>query len=363
MQRFRREARLRRTVNELPVPLDVLTTALPAAVRCVERTGRGGNSRVFRVGCADGSEFAAKFYFRRADSGRSRLDAEFNALSFMWRHGIRCIPRPFAANSEFDFALYEFVAGRPIDSAYVAAADIDQLVEFAAALKNLNSLPASRALPAAADACLGIDEIFRQIETRLQRLDGQHGDAPADRALARFLADEFVPAFRRAGQRMKSESGGNASGQVLAAADQTLSPSDFGFHNALRRDAGPITFLDFEYFGRDDPAKMIADFLLHPAQALNDGAKRHFVQRILQIFRDDRGLLARLEYLYPLVGMKWCMIMLNEFVPGELARREFAARAPIDAAEKKSDQLAKARAMLAKIMTENARFPYCGCAA
>jgi hypothetical protein len=56
------------------------------------------------------------------------------------------------------------------------------------------------------------------------------------------------------------------------------------------------------------------------------------------------------------------MIMLNEFVPGDLARREFAARSPIDSHRKKSDQLAKAKAMLAKIMNENTRFPYRECA-
>ncbi len=350
-------------MTELPVPLDVLSKALPASVRSVERTGRGGNSRVFRVCCADGSEFAAKFYFRRADSGRSRLDAEFNAISFMWRHGIRCIPRPAGANGEFDFALYEFVTGREIGSANVTATDIEQLVQFAAELKNLSGLPESGALPPAADACLGIDDMFRQIENRLQRLGGQHDDASADGALARFLSVDFVPALARVTERVKYEMDEKAFSRELPVSEQTLSPSDFGFHNALKRASGAITFLDFEYFGRDDPAKMIADFLLHPAQTLSEEAKRHFARRILQIFKDDRGLFARLEHVYPLVGLKWCMIMLNEFVLGDLARREFAARAPIDAARKKTVQLAKAKAMLAKIMTENARFPYRECAA
>ena len=108
---------------------------------------------------------------------------------------------------------------------------------------------------------------------------------------------------------------------------------------------------------------MIADFLLHPAQTLTEEIKRRFVHGILNIFAADHDLVARLDHVYPLVGLKWCMIMLNEFVPGDLARREFAAHAPIDAAKKKSDQLAKSRAMLAKIMTENNSFPYMECAA
>ena len=51
----------------------------------------------------------------------------------------------------------------------------------------------------------------------------------------------------------------------LPVEQRTLSPSDFGFHNALRRPDGRVVFLDLEYFGWDDPAKMISDFLLHPA--------------------------------------------------------------------------------------------------
>lgn len=348
---------------ELPVPLELLSKALPSSVRSVERTGRGGNSRVFRVCCEDGGEFAAKFYFRRADRGRSRLDIEFNAISFMWQHGIRCIPQPLSANAEFDFALYEFVVGREVDAANVAAADIDQVVQFAAKLKDLSRLPASGTLPPAADACLNMGEMFRQIEHRLQRLGGQRDDAPVERALAQFLAEEFVPAFDDARTRVRIELGDDAFDRDLRAANQTLSPSDFGFHNALRRASGALAFLDFEYFGRDDPAKMIADFLLHPAQALTEEIKRRFANSMLQSFASDRGLIGRLKYVYPLVGLKWCMIMLNEFVPGDLARREFAAHASIDAAKKKSDQLAKSRAMLAKIMTENNSFPYMECAA
>ena len=41
--------------------------------------------------------------------------------------------------------------------------------------------------------------------------------------------------------------------------DLQISPSDFGFHNALRTNTGPV-FFDFEFSGWDDPAKTIIDF-------------------------------------------------------------------------------------------------------
>ena len=341
-------------MTELPVSPELLETALPSPVRSVTRIGHGGNSRVFRVECSDGNLYAAKFYFRRADTGRSRLDVEYAAISFMWQHGVRSIPQPIRANAEYDFAVYEFVAGAEIDSVLAGDTELDQLLQFATDLKNLSQLQESRDLPLAADAAVSLEALFGQIEARLLRLRNQTRNSALDQTAKQFLANDFVPAVSELRARMAK----NAF--ELSDAVQTLSPSDFGFHNALRRPSGDLTFLDFEFFGRDDPAKMIADFLLHPAQSLGEDLKRNFVQRILKVFATDRDLTARLEQVYPLVGLKWCMIMLNEFVPADLARREFAARNTVDLNQKKSLQLAKAKAMLAKIMNENGRFPYPG---
>ena len=103
----------------------------------------------------------------------------------------------------------------------------------------------------------------------------------------------------------------------LPDSSRTLSPSDFGFHNALKRPDGQIVFLDFEHFGWDDPAKMIADFLLHPHpdMAIGKSLKRRFIRRMLQCFEDQADLLQRVEIVYPLFGLKWCMIILNPFSP------------------------------------------------
>jgi len=52
--------------------------------------------------------------------------------------------------------------------------------------------------------------------------------------------------------------------QALPADETCLSPSDFGFHNALVDPSGALSFLDFEYAGRDDPAKPVSDFFCQP---------------------------------------------------------------------------------------------------
>jgi len=137
--------------------------------------------------------------------------------------------------------------------------------------------------------------------------------------------------------------------QELPRALRTLSPSDFGFHNAVRRPDGRLIFVDFEYFGWDDPAKMIVDFLLHPAMNLPEELKGRFVSGLLTHF--DRGgfLPIRLAAVYPLFGLKWCLILLNEFVPDDFARRNFSAATPEDLESRRSQQLTKSKKMFREL--------------
>ena len=105
---------------------------------------------------------------------------------------------------------------------------------------------------------------------------------------------------------------------------RTLSPSDFGFHNALETQSGEIFFLDFEYFGWDDPAKTVCDFLLHPGMALSPSLKLQFATSLVRGLPWSQGLRERVAAYYPLFGLKWCLILLNEFLPNQILRRRFA---------------------------------------
>jgi hypothetical protein len=104
--------------------------------------------------------------------------------------------------------------------------------------------------------------------------------------------------------------------------------------------------VDFEYFGWDDPAKTVADLLLHPAVDLPVPLGRHIRDRLLAELPDpDRALAARFHRLFPLYRLKWCIILLNEFLPEALERRRFAD--PGEPAEsRRARQLQRCRLML-----------------
>jgi len=91
---------------------------------------------------------------------------------------------------------------------------------------------------------------------------------------------------------------------------------------------------------------------------LSESTKRLYVERMLERFSADPGLSDRLALSYPLFGLKWCMILLNEFVPKFIKRREFAVEAGVSREQVRERQLLKAKNMLGIMMSELETFPY-----
>ena len=111
---------------------------------------------------------------------------------------------------------------------------------------------------------------------------------------------------------------------ILPRKKQTLSPSDFGFHNCIKLNDGSLKFIDFDYFGWDDPVKLTADFIWHPAMNLNRGLTDKWKIAMLNIFSGDSQFEDRLNVALPLYGLRWALIILNEFLPGFADRRKAA---------------------------------------
>lgn len=329
-----------------------LTALLHKPVQAVVRIGKGGNSKVYRVVCEDGSRYAAKFYFQRTMDGLDRLDVEFSSLRFLSENGEHCVPQPLAADRYNQIALYQYVDGAEIDPRVVSERDIEEVVSFAMRLKHLSTLEKSDLLPRAAEACLSFVALHDNILRRFERLSAVHGEDACYADMQQFVSQKFAPALDAIVGRARAKIGEAAWAAELPRSAWTLSPSDFGFHNALRRPDGSLVFIDFEYFGKDDPAKMIADFLLHPAMELSESARHSYTERMLDCFSADRGLPDRLALSYPLFGLKWCMILLNEFVPKFLERREFAIEAGANREDVRVRQLVKSERMLGRIMND-----------
>jgi hypothetical protein len=317
----------------------VAASLLGREVGDVIRAGEGGNNRLYRFRDANGRPYALKRYFQSPEDTRDRLGAEFDGLSFLGQKGLKNVPEAVACCRENHVAIYDWIDGQTIDR--VDVDDIDTALGFLGDLHAVARQSDTAALPLASEACLSLHELGRQIERRYARLRKVY-----DSDLQAFLKQDFLPVleacwhdgvygYERAGLDPTAE---------IELGQQTLSPSDFGFHNALRGKTG-IVFLDFEYFGRDDPAKLTADFLLHPGMRLSCAALRRFMGGCLEIFADDGEFEARMRNGYPLYALRWCLILLNEFLPERWARRAFAGTSE-DRAAVCERQMRKARAVL-----------------
>lgn len=338
----------------LAAAADVAALLLGDPIDAIERVhGLGRNSGVFRVQRGSGC-FALKQYPPRRADERNRVESEVGALGFMAANGIDAVPRAIAADPARGYALLEWIDGDAVTAP--SEADIDAACGFLAAIHALRGRAGAREQPAAAEACLSGAEIVAQIERRLARLEAL---AAAEPALASFLGDMVRPllarigAWAEAGYRERELS----FARPIPKAGQALCPADFGFHNALRRPSGQLAFIDFDYFGWDDPAKLVSDFLLHPGMQLAEPLKCRFAIASVGIFGGDDSYRARLALLFPLFALRWCVILLNEFLPERWAHRLNAGGAE-DWTMTKQRQLDRARQWVHSLAESFRWFPY-----
>ncbi len=200
-----------------------------ARVAAAQPARAGGNNRVLSAGDGGGTALALKHY---PSDGRDRLDQEYDALSFLSRHGITSTPRPIAKDADAFCALYQWFDGeaavlRPQDD------DADQLADFLIELQRLRDAEGARTLRNASASIFSPEEAVAQYEQRLDGLRRASEDHPDLRA---FVDGSLVPSTAIAIRQLRRRYAelGRDPAADLAPAHRALSPSDFGLHNALR---------------------------------------------------------------------------------------------------------------------------------
>jgi hypothetical protein len=303
-----------------------------------ERIRAGRNSEVSLLSNQHG-KWILKRYYQNGAGTRDRLGTEFGFATFLQEIGVRGAPRPLGTDPVLGCGLYSYLPGkRPIT---IAATHISQAAQFVRDINEHREAPHAHRLPKAADACVGWKDHLDLTDARIGQLSAATPTAGLELDAHAFVRDRLVPCWAE----LKAAILGKVASGTIAATGPTnfggqiLSPSDFGFHNSLE-DEGQLSFVDFEYAGWDDPAKLICDFICQPELPVSDSQGSQFRQELIRDLPDAESISQRVEDLLPVHRLKWCCIMLNEFKMEDRRRRLHAG---VEAEGLLAQQLAKAK--------------------
>jgi len=288
-------------------------------VTAITELAAGGNGRLFKLRLED-SVLVAKFYQR---DNRDRLEREFQAFSFLKSRGFD-VPTALFYNQEYYYGVYSFEPGQPKLATDLTKRDVDGIVKFILALENL-SQDTGFPFPSAVNAHLSYSDHIDHITTRIGAVTEalRAGDLPP--AAVDFINRTDVLSVMA--DLLKPSSLGiteSEQDQKLPSRFIRLSPVDFGSHNMLFSEDS-VRFVDFEYFGWDDPLRLIAEFIGHDRnQGLSDDHKQYFINSYLDGTKLPESITARLDSLSKLLEIEWLASHLQFTTPARLQSRAFA---------------------------------------
>ena len=312
----------------------------------------GTNNQVFLVE-GNGSKVVLKMYFKRESDPRDRLGVEYSFLQFAVDLGVDSVPQPLGFDSQSAFGIYEYIEGRHIATEDIRPELMEQALRFVKKLEAGKKTAQAQQLGFASEACFSFLDYQRANENRLCALSEIDDSTESHKNALKFVRCQLIPFWNEMLGYVtdKAKSSGLSWEESVSFENRSLSPSDFGFHNALLTKEGRVVFLDFEYAGWDDPIKMVSDFFSqHQVETPLDYFPK-FVSAMVSRMRYPELQYKRAFLVLPLVQVKWCCILLNHFLPVGQERR-FFANSSQSGERHKHQQLAKAKKALQKLESE-----------
>lgn len=306
-----------------------LRRCYPNATLHIQPVSGGQNNLAFRV-LVDGQPLFLKQYAGAGVNGDNRLLNEYRFLSYLQSISVGSVPQVLEVDLNAGLALYQYVDGESVEAvneedvgaAYAFMDKINRYFE-----RDRQKVPFSLA----SEPALKVRDFVDIVEHRLKHATPVELSGSTSRECLNFVSRQLIPAFETAKDRLF------AIKHWDRPCHPCFSPSDFGFHNALRTAEGWV-FLDFEYAGIDSTEQLMADFLSQPRVPVPlETASQCFEYKVFQPLLEQRMLFPS---LFELAGLKWCLILLNVFWREKRGRKQFALGPDLEAL--KAQQLLKA---------------------
>jgi hypothetical protein len=275
----------------------------------------GLNSRGCKVENSAGKGFYLKKY---RDDRRNRRENECNALKLLKNSGFQNTPSLIDTDEPSNSSIFSWIEGDEINPVEVKEGNMDDLVDFFVNLQNPTVTEGWDRNFHASEACFSLDQIISNLNERHNGLSTLNIEDEVDQSFANWVSEELSAVKQDLTDHALRtyRTNGVDPQMLLPNAKRILSPSDFGFHNCLMMENGKLCFLDFEYFGWDDPVKTLSDFILHPHEkmCIEGSLKMHFEAEFRKSCVTDEAFDFRFEVFYPLYALKWVYIQSNIFL-------------------------------------------------
>lgn len=341
-------------LNELKSAVDVMlkSAQLDGEIDVLEILNGGKNNQTYKLVLRGGNRYVVKKYFHHAEDLRDRQNSEFLFATYASKVCPDYVAKVYCQDQSIKATLFEFIEGDAISPGGVDTMEVNCAINFINALNTTASKSDAAALPEASEACFSVKEHLDLVESRvvaLQAVISEHLDHESSKfidELSQFwasLKDLIITEAKALRIDINSR---------LALEDKCISPSDFGFHNAIKDRNNNVRFIDFEYAGWDDPAKLVGDFFAQLAVPVPEEFSEKFIDSIALNFSDVQGFKMRAKLLMPVYQIKWCCIALNVFLPAHLSRRQFSSPS-LDVSILQAEQLAKAKILFTKLQKKS----------
>ena len=276
----------------------------------------GINNQVFICRAGDHS-FVLKGYSKDSVEMQRRFEAEVEFLRYAQLVAPEFVPRLLYTDDVSRSLVLEYLNGdRFEDGEHPSEEDIGQALTFMLSLNADLELAKRKIQSNAAESFLRITEHLLNIDQRIKQMSSEHIPQCLKSDVDRIISRLRVQLGAIQEQTAALIARGYCE-DMLEPDKLCISPSDFGFHNAIHR-AGKVRFFDFEFAGWDDPAKAIVDFDLQPRVPVE------FKKNVLRKGLPDhsRGLKARCYALLPILRLKWACIILAPLDPDRWAKHD-----------------------------------------
>lgn len=287
-----------------------------------ESLGGGFNNKIFKLDSVSGESYVLKWYFK---DDRNRLSREFSAFEYLRSQGELRLPFPYFRDDEKGYAVYSFESGRTKPGSELSKRNLGEFLSFILFLQNIDPKGGKFGFPEAVLATRSARQFSEVVLSKVKKFEDLVKKSDPNSDVAQFSRSTNVLEKINDYLEVTKKLSGNAFYEEISPSLMRLSPVDFGPHNAIFGNDEKICFIDFEYFGLDDPSKIVANFVTHEGSwGLSHENIKYFIDGYQEKSSLPKDVVRRVKMFIPLQALNWISILLWSFTPQKLESRKFA---------------------------------------